>query len=334
MSYKNYNWIFESSENIKNIKPHAFLLKKAQHGRFLNSFRLKVVKTNQFQKSTEKKLIEITTDIKNKSKKIKKFHSDFTDDYDYFVLDKTKHSYIRETITELFQTADTNPISSLKTMTKMKISAVVFKMPDNKSIIAIDTVSVYDKEALEGAGLLATYDELGIEELKKDSALIFNFNFPCLFFEETGQLLVLDKKLTERIFNFSEIYIKKSTEIFEKLQSEEIIEIDEAVLQKELKTLTMSRRINNMIEDNQFKTDIAIYKKYESFLKRHPEFVDEYTKLTIKNDKVLIKDEHDFRSFVFMTGFNILKSVVGEDKYYIAFKKRKVEINESFKIEI
>ena len=45
MTVDDYQWIFDGIENIKNIRPYGFLLKKDRHKQQLDSFKLKTIQT-------------------------------------------------------------------------------------------------------------------------------------------------------------------------------------------------------------------------------------------------------------------------------------------------
>ena len=320
-----YQWIFDGIDNIDNIQPQGFLLKKDGHKRQLDSYRLKVIKTTYFRKNLKSKLEEMQKKLNNKEIKITKFYKEDTDEFVISILNADEYIWIKNTITDIFQTSATNSIGKLDNMENARFSAMLFKIPENKSIIAIDFVSIFSK-AFEKFGLVATYDDIGLQELDKDAALVFKFGLPCIYFEEVHKLVVLHKKDTEDIFNLLEHYQKKANQKFNELVDEEIIEINKALLQTELKKIGPARKINNMIEEGMFITDIAVYKKYDAFLKKHDEFDDELTQLSIKNNKVIIDTKDRFHSFLYLTGYNLGQSVIDDKILFIAFQKRRIKI--------
>lgn len=322
MTVDDYQWIFDGIENIKNIRPHGFLLKKDRHKQQLDSFKLKTIQTTYFRKKLKLKLEEIQKKLNSKEIKIAKFYGG-TDESVISILNVDKHIWIKNTIDDIFQTSTADSIKQLDGMEHARFSAMLFPIPENKSIIAIDFVSIFSK-AFERFGLVATYDNIGLQELKKNAALAFRFDLPCVYFEETHKLVVLNKKCTEDIFNLLEQYQKKANQKFKKLVDEKIIKIDETILQQELKKITTARKINNMIETGTFTTDIAVYKKYDAFLKKHTEFDDKLTKLCIKNDRVIINDLDHFNSFLHFAADDLGQSVINDQLLFIAFNKRRI----------
>lgn len=320
----NYDWIFDGINNISNIKPDGFLLRKAGHRQQLDAFKLKPIRTNYFRNILKTKLEEIKQKFEDREIKITKFYREDADESAISVLDVDKHVWVKNTIREIFQTASANPIDKLDRMENVKFSAMLFKIPNSKSIMAIDFVAIYSEAFEAKIGLVATYDDMGLEQLDRNAALVFKFGLPCIYFEETDKLLVMNKKDTEKIFNMLEHYQKKATQKFNELENEGIIEIDKTILQSELKKIGSSRRINNMIEGGAFTTDISIYKKYETFLKKHPDVNDELG-LKIENGRVIIDTKNHFDSFLHFTEYNLGQSVIDDSVLYIALKKRLIK---------
>lgn len=300
----------------------GFLLRKSTHGKYLDSYKLKPVKTNYFRKKLKSVIDELHEKYNNNDIKIKNFHDD--DENAVSILDVNEYNSIKNTIEQILQSLETNPIESLKSMKRVNYSAMLFDMPEEKSLITIDTVSIFNK-AFDKFGLVATYDEIGLQELEKDSLLIFGLSIPCIYFEEEEKLLVLDRAKTEKIFNLIEHYQEKANEKFEELENEEIIELDKGVLTAELKNITTARRIDKMIKGNLFTTDIEIYKKHDEYLKKHPEIDDELTQLIIKNNKVVLDTQDRIKSFLHITSMNIVNPVIDNSQTYISFQKRKVK---------
>ena len=132
---------------------------------------------------------------------------------------------------------------------------MLFDMPEGKSVITIDFVDIFSTGTLESGYFVATYDETALEELKKDSVLVFKYGLPCIYFEEEQKLLVLNRKKTEEIFNLLEYYQKNASAKFVELVDRGIIEIDDTVLNSELRNVTTARKINNMIKMDSFTKD-------------------------------------------------------------------------------
>jgi len=77
----------------------------------------------------------------------------------------------------------------------------LFKIPNGKSIIALDTASIFN-EAFKKIGLIVTYNEDGMKKLKKSKSIIaFELGLPCIYFEETKKIVVFDISKTESILN-------------------------------------------------------------------------------------------------------------------------------------
>ena len=327
---EDYQWIFDGINNIDNMQPQGYLLKKRGQKQQLDSYKLKVIKPEYFREKIKSKLGEMQKKLNNKEIKITKFYKEDTDESVISILDVDKHIWIKNTINDIFQTSAANSMNKLDDMENARFSAMLFKIPGNKSIIAIDFVSIFS-EAFEKVGLVATYDDIGLQELNKNAVLVFKFGLPCVYFEERNKLVVLDKKDTEKIFNLLEHYQKKANQKFKELIDEEIIEIDEKILQTELEKIGPARRINNMIEEDIFTTDIAVYKKYDVFFKNHNEIDDELTQLSIKDNKVIIDTKDRFYSFLHLAGYNLGQSVIDDKFLFITFQKRKIKTKKKSK---
>ncbi|MDE1728186.1 hypothetical protein [Candidatus Nitrosotalea okcheonensis] len=321
----NYDWIFDSISNLENITPKGFLLKKSTHGRYLDAFKLKPIKTVYFRKKIISELKRIKEAYDKEQIKIVSFDKQDTEDNALSVLDIDKFSSIKSTIDQISQSAEANSIDSLKSMERAKFSAMLFDIADEKSVIAIDTVSIFSK-AFEKGGLVATYDEIGLHELTQDSALVFKFGLPCIYFEEKKKLLVIDRESTESIFNLLEHYQKKASVQFSETLVD-IIKLDDGVFQSEIKNITVARRINNMIEGGLFTTDIELYKKHETIIKSHPEWDDELTQLVIEDNKVKLDSSDRFKSFLHLTSLDLMNPAIDPTQHFISFKKRKVRVN-------
>lgn len=327
MDSDKYQWIFDTIKNIENIKPECFLLRKDQRGKFFHSYKLKPVQTEYFGSTIKSKLLETKEGYNNKEIKIINFYDEETDDYIVSILDATKYDFIQKTIENIFQTSSANEIEKLDLMEKVNFSALLFKIPDKKSIIALDSVSIFN-QAFKKIGLVTTYDDKGIEKLKKDkSILVFKLGLPCIYFEEFKKILVFDRPKTEKILNLKEYYKEKAKTKFRKLVDEGIIDMDDKIFEKETDNITTVRRINKMIENNIFTTDITIYRKYETYFKKHVEIDDEITKLEIKNDKIMLHSKQHFQSFLHLTEDNLEQSVIDDSKIFVAYRKRKVKTN-------
>lgn len=325
MTSDDYQWVFDGIKNIDDIRPECFLLKKDQRGKYMHSYRLQPIQTGYFKSKIKSKLVDTQTKFDNKEIKIRNFYREETDDMVVNILDATKYDFIKRTIEDIFQTASANKIDKLNSMEKVNFSAVLFKIPNGKSIIALDSVSIFN-EAFKRIGLIVTYDEDGMKKLEKSKSVIaFELGLPCIYFEESQKIVVFDRSKTESILNLKEYYKKKAKTTFQKLVDEEIIDLDSKIFEKETNNITTARRINTMIEEDVFTTDITIYKKYESYFKKHPEIDDEMTKLTIKDDKVMLHSKQHFQSFLHLTGYNLDQSVIDPDKIFIAYQKRRVK---------
>ncbi len=263
-----YNWIFDVVENINGYKPECFLLKKDPRGRYFHSFKLQPTKTNFFKSKIITKIEDTKIKFENKEIRIiNNIHEEKTDTLVINILDVTKYDFVQKTIKCVFETADANKSEDLRSMEGVKFSALLFKIPGEKSVIALDSVSVFN-EAFKKIGLIAIYDNEGIEKLDKSkSILTFELGLPCIYFEETKKLVVFDIFKTENMFNLKEYYKEKAKAKFKKLIDENIIDITDEILEKEINSITTVRRINTMIEEGVFTTDIKIYKNMKIILK-------------------------------------------------------------------
>ena len=326
MTSDDYQWIFDGIENINDIRPECFLLKKDLRGKFLHSYRLQPIQTGYFKSKIKAKLSDTQIKYEQKELKIRSFYREETDDAVVNILDATKYDFIKKSIEDIFQTASANKIDKLDSMEKVNFSAVLFKIPNGKSIIVLDSVSIFN-QAFKKIGLIVTYDEEGMKKLEKTkSVLAFELGLPCIYFEETQKIVVFDRPKTESILNLKEYYKKKAKNTFQKLVDEEIIDLDNNIFEKETNNITTARRINTMIEDQAFTTDITIYKKYEAYFKKHPEIDDEMTKLKIEDGKVVLHSKQHFQSFLHLTGYDLDQSVIDDNKIFIAYQKRRVKI--------
>ena len=310
-----------SGVKLDDIRPNGFLLKKTRHGRYLDAYRMKPVRTDYFKNKLKSTLKTIHERYNTGEIKLEGMHEDTEDDA-VVVWDVNEYQTVRSTIEQIFQHADAQQLGSLKSVTGAKFSAMLFDIPDGKSVIAIDSISIFSKAAFERGLFVATYDETALEELKQESVLVFEYGLPCIYFEEENMMLVLDKQKTEKIFNLLEHYQKNATKKFGKLVDEDIIEIDSDVLNSELRNITTARKINNMIKMDSFTKDIDYYKEYEN---KSLDFDDERTRITIQNDKVIISNKDDLRSFLHITRDDVVESMMDNDKKFIAFKKRPIK---------
>ena len=310
-----------SNVNLNDIYPMGFLLRKTRHGGYLDAFKMKPINTNYFKTKLETALKTVLDRSKNGEIRFEDMHEDTEDDA-VVVLDVGGYQTVRHTIEQIFQHTEANELDSLKSVIGAKFSAMLFGIPDGKSVIAIDSVDIYDKTVVEKGYFIATYDDTALEELKQDSALVFKYGLPCIYFEKENKLLVLNRRKTEQIFNLVEYYRKNAETKFAELKDEGIVEIDDDVLNSELKNITTARKINNMIKTDSFTRNIDYYKEYES---RSSDFDDERAKITIKNNKVVISSKDDLRSFLHITREDVLESMMDPDKKFLAFKKRPIK---------
>ena len=310
-----------SGTDLNGISPMGFLLKKARHGKYLNAYRMKPINTDYFRDKLMLTLKSVYDKYKTREIKIKDIYAD-VDDNAVVILDVNEYQTIKSTIEQIFQDAETMPMDSLKSTARAKFSAMLFDIPDGKSVISIDTVEVFFKNVFEKGIFVATYDETAVEEMKHDSALVFRYELPCIYFEEEEKLLVLDRKKTEGIFNLLEHYQKNARTKFVELVDENIVEIDSAVLDSELKNITTARKINSMIKTDEFTKDIDFYKEYKS---KSSDFDDKLAQITIKNDKVIISNKDDLLAFLHITRDDVIESLMYPDKKYISYVKRPIK---------
>lgn len=316
--------MFDPIANLENVSVKGFLLKKTTHGRHLDAFKLKPVRTNYFKKKVLSELIRIKEEYENKTLKIVKFDKHDSEENVVSILDVEKYSSIKNTIYQIFQSSEANSMDSLKSMQRAKFSAMLFDLSDDKSLITIDSVSIHNK-AFEKGSLVATYDDVGLRELDKDSTLIFKFGLPCIYFNKEKKLLVINREQTEKIFNLLEHYQEKAKKQFNQLIADEIIDLDKDVFQDEIKNIVTARKINHMVEDGVFTNDITIYKKHEQLIADHPEWDDEYTQLLIKQNRVVLDSNNRIKSFLTITKMFIMNPAIDPKQHYVVFQGRKVK---------
>ena len=306
--------------DLGDILPMGFLLKKNRHGRYLDAYRMKPIKIDYFTEKLKSTLDTVHERYENREIRFEHMHED-TDDDAVVILDVDDYQTIRHTIEGIFRHADANPLDSLKSMKNVKFSAMLFDIQNDSAVITIDSVSVFSKAFFEKGGFVATYDDKFVDEFKKDSVLAFEYGLPCIYFEKERKLLVLDRNKTEEIFNLIEYYKKNAETKFQELVDSGIIEVADDILNSELRGITVARQVNNMIKANAFTRDIDYYKKYEE---KSSDFDDNRTKITIRNNKVIINDKDDFRSFLHITKDDILESIVDSDQKFLSYKKRPI----------
>lgn len=318
-------WAFGAIEALKNASPMGFLLRKAKNGRHLESFRLKPVKTDYFRRQVTDKLMSLKEKFDANEVRITRFHQDH-DEHDESVvrvLDVQAHQTIRDTIDNIQQISSANEIDALDRLANAKFSALMFKDADGMSVIALDSVKIYSNRAFRKAGFLASYDESGIREFDGDAALVFTLGLPCMYFEKENKLLVFDKKATEKMFNMLEHYKKVAKLKLDELADLEILDIEPAVLNKALESITITRKISNMVSDEAFINDIDVYKKYDEYIKRK-RIDDESVQVNVVNGKVVIRTVEDLRAFLHLAAYDIQSSVVDPEQIFLALRKRKV----------
>ena len=305
---------------IDHAMPMAFLLRRDTKSKQLDSFRLKPI--GDATKLHDKMRGKIKEWIENESNK-KRPIRDFEKYYDVdgiAIMDVEKSSFVNETIKTIFEMSSSNPIDSLKSMQSARYSAVLFSLPNQNSIVAIDTVAVYH-QAFGKVGHLLSYDD-DVSDL--DGMILFKFDMPCIYFEKLNKLLVLDRKATETMFNLIEHYQNKIEGRFEGLVSEGIIDMDVRDLRGWTKNITAARRVNAMIQKGLFDQEIDVYKKYKKYLNEHPDIDDDELRLEIINDRISILDEKHFKSFLNFAETNLQQSVIDPNDRYVAMRKRRV----------
>ena len=307
-------------EWMDQAKPMAFLLRRDTKSKQLDSFRLKpIIDTTKLHDKMRGKIKEWLEGEGGKRRPIRDFDKDYDVD-GIAIMDVEKSSFVNETIRTIFEGLDSNPIDSLKSMQAVKYSAVLFSLPKQNSVIAIDTVAVYH-QAFKKVGHLLSYDD---DVSDVDGIILFKFDMPCIYFEKLNKLLVLDRKATEQMFNLIEHYQTKIASRFEGLLSEGKIDIDMDDLKKWTKKITIARRVNAMIQNGLFDQEIDVYKKYRKYLDRQPDIDDDELRLVIMNDKISIPDEKHFKSFLNFAETNLQQSVIDPSDRYVAIRKRKV----------
>lgn len=306
--------------DLDNILPIGFLLKKNRHGRYLDAYRMKPIRTDYFTKKLKSTLDAVHNRYLNGEIKFEYMHEDTEDDA-VVILDVNDYQTIKRTIEEILLQADANSLDRLKSVKDARFSAMLFGIPNDRSVIAIDSVLILSQDFFNKGYFVATYDDEFVDAFKKDSVLAFEYELPCIYFEKERKLLVLDRKKTEKIFNLIEYYQKNAKTKFHELVDSGIIEITDDVLSSELRNITVARQINNMIKANSFTRDIEYYKKYKD---KSSDFDDNRTKITIRDNKVMISNRDDFRSFLHITKDDVLESIVDTEQKFLSYKKRPI----------
>ena len=306
-------------EGIDQVMPMAFLLKRDTRSSQLDSFRLKPV-GNQLNNKLRFKMKEVLKNIADEKTAIKDFDREYESDK-ITVMDVKGSLFVEKTLKTVFEMADSNPIDSLKNMKGVAYSSVLFKMPNHRSVIAIDTVAVYHK-GFRKIGHLLSYGE-SINDV--ESIILFKFDLPCIYFEKINKLLVLDRKSTEGMFNLIEHYQGKIKDYFEKLTSDSRVDIDVRNVGEWTKKITMARRVNSVIQNGLLDRDPDVYEKYREYLDKHPDINDDELQLSIKNGRICIPDKKHFESFLNFAESNLQQSVIDPDDVYVAMRKRKVK---------
>ena len=255
---------------------------------------------------------------------IKNFPQEVTDEKTVWIIDAKKYESIQKTINDVF---DTNLGDKYrdhrKHISKIKYSAMLFDIPNEKSIITIDFISIYNKKTTD-IGLVASYDDSGLHEITKGDVFTFKSDLPCIYFEEVEKLIVFDLKKTEQIFNLIEHYRKNARKQFEMLVKKNIIDIDNDVLETSIKNITTAYKINRMIEHDAFDMTIKEYEEYIKFFKTHKDIRDKVSKLLIRDNKVIIHNDDDFKAFLYWTDYAIQQSVINPNKIFVVHGKREI----------
>lgn len=301
--------------------PVAFILRKHHAGKYLESFRLRPVKTQYFQNRIRDKIEDLKAKIEGGDVKIKNFHIDDIAQANMYILDVCQYAYIANTIVQVQQHTAASEIDTLKSMKRAKISALMFELSE-ETIIAFDTVQIFSKAFQKG--YLATYDESGLDDLPKDSFLLFNLNLPCIYFRNKKKLLVFDLDKTERIFNLLEHYQNKANEKFQKLSEEDIIDLDPIIFSREIKHTQTARKIYKLILEDRFDVTVEECVKYKKEIDNQ-NIDDESCKIDIENNKILIHSKENLDSFLHFIGYDVQESLRDRNQKYLSITKRRLQ---------
>ena len=317
-----YKWIFDGIKNIDSIRPHGFVARRHQGS--LQSFKLNSINTEYFRTKFIKKLKQTQTELNDGEIKIKIFPKEVTDEKTVWIIDVKKYRSIQKTINDVFDTDSSDRYSEHgANIPRIKYSVMLFKIPNKKSIITIDFISIYNKKATD-IGLVASYDESGLHEIETGDVFTFKAGLPCIYFEEDEKLIAFDLKKTEQIFNLIEHYRDNAREQFKILVEENIIDIDHDVLEAGIKNITNASKINRMIEHDVFNMTIEEYKEYLKFFNTHKDIHDEVSDLLIRDDKVIIHNDDNFKAFLYWTDYAIQQSVIDKNKIFVVHGKREI----------
>lgn len=309
------------SVNLNDAGQTGFLLIKHQSGRYLKSYKMGEIRTDYFKRKLESELSALYNKYIAGDVDITDIHED-ADDGAILVLNVGDYQLVGNTIERIFRWSEADPINEKMNISRAKVSAILFERPNSESVIAIDNVEVTYKDAFEKGMFIATIDKEVVDELDTNSVLVFKYGLTCIYFEKYNRLLVLDRKRAEGIFNLLEHYQLVAQKKFTELIDGGIIEIDESLLRSELECVTIASKINSMVQKDAFKMDINYYKRYE---RMSSDFDDKRTKITIQNDRVIISDKDDLRSFLNITREDVVESMVEPDKKFLARNKSPIK---------
>ena len=321
---ENYKWLEEAANVTKDVLPEAFLLKSSTHGKYLDSFKLKPININYFQKKLESELVDLYEKYRRKDRNILNIYDiDDPQKEDAIVISMNDFEQAKVTVDKIFLNTDANPIDSLDTMQKAKFCAIYFEIPDNKSIIIFGSISLYLKNS-KNIGLVTEYTEEGLKELE-NPVLTFNVYFPCIYFEEKEIIIFLDIKMGEKIFQLTEHHREISKSVFKRLE-EEGLQIKQDVLDEELKNKTIVNNIAKLEKNFLFDKDINFYKKAQKRL-TDEKVDDNDTHLKIVNDKIILDGKVEIKTFLNATEHNYVKSIMpdDDDTLYQSSSKHKVK---------
>lgn len=300
--------------DLENVEPMGFLLRKMRGT--LRSYSMGRINTDYFEQKLKLELQTIRNKYDSGKIKIKDTYADVDDD-DVVVLDANEYQAVQSTIKRIFQYTEADPADKQKGVRGAKASAMLFKRPNSKSIIAIDLVSVIYNKGSEKR-VFVTYDDMRINEFQDKAILLFKYGLPCIYYEEYNALMVLNRKKTEDIFNLREHYQNVSKSKFDELIEAGIVEIQNDVLDTELGNNTTARKIYAMVKDGNFARDINYYKKY---VDQSADIEDERAHIKIRDNKVIISNQKELLAFLYVTRDDVVSSIINPDNKYVTHRK-------------
>lgn len=156
----------------------------------------------------------------------------------------------------------------------------------------------------------------------KDDILAFDEVVDCIYFEEADAVLILDKGMTENIFNFKDAYATHTKEVFETLDKQNIATIDKKLLDKVIGSKQITRRITAMLKENKFNRPMKFYLDHQQLFKSDPnKYKRELATFHIINNKVSLTNQEELETFLGVCTDAYVKGIVSGVDYFAPDKE-------------